>query len=111
MSLAWQILKELPRVLGTEPADPAAVRTRIRYMERNVGLPVRAIIILLLFYYLFFSKWFEDPTLARDTLADIPPRDMMLDVVRRFFLIHVVVNTGSASLWLGLRQLPTLCWH
>ena len=108
MSLAWQILKELPRVLGTEPADPAAVRTRIRYMERNVGLPVRAIIILLLFYYLFFSKWFEDPTLAGDTLADIPPREMILDLVRRFFLIYVVVNTGAASLLIGMRQLPTL---
>ena len=80
---------------------------RICYIERNVGLPVKAAGIALLTYYLFFSNWFGDFGGSGDFVpADVPPHEVALEVIRRFFLIYVVVSVGFASMLLGLRQLP-----
>jgi len=109
MNFVWQKRQEWSRALETVLSvapDPTEARTRIRSMERNLGLPVRAAVIALLFYYLFFSNWFEDLSLGSDTARDIPPREVMMDIVRRFFLVYVVVNVGFASLMLGMQQLP-----
>src|SRR5262245_24185169 len=109
MNLLWQKLRQWAHRLRTIEPDSAEVRTRIRYMERNIGLPVRTVVIALLFYYLFFSNWFEDVKLGGERAIDVPPREMVLDVLRRFFLMYVVVNVGFASLMLGMQQLP-LVW-
>jgi signal transduction histidine kinase len=109
MNFLWQKLKEWMRFLRVIEPDSADVRTRIRYMERNVGLPVRAVVITLLAYYLFFSNWIEDVKLGGEIAIDVPPREMVLDLLRRFFLLYVVINVGFASLMLGMRQLP-LTW-
>ncbi|HYE31723.1 MAG TPA: ATP-binding protein [Methylomirabilota bacterium] len=80
-------------------------RDRIRLMERNIGLPAKAAVILVLFYYLFFSNWFEDVTGVGAT-TDTPPREIALNIVRQFFLVYVCINTGVAALLLGMRQIP-----
>src|SRR5262245_46255236 len=109
MNFVWQKLQQWTHRLRTIEPDSTDVRTRLRYMERNIGLPVRAVVIALLFYYLFFSNWFEDVQLGGENAIDIPPREMVLDVLRRFFLMYVVVTVGFASLMLGMQQLP-LTW-
>ncbi len=106
MNFVWQKFQQWTRFLRTIEPDSADARARIRYMERNVGLPVRALVIALLFYYLFFSNWFEDPKLGGEMAIDVPPREILLDLLRRFFLIYVVANVGFASLMLGMEQLP-----
>ncbi len=103
MNFVGQKLEQWTHFLRTIEPDSADVRTRIRHMERNVGLPVRGLVISLLFYYLFFSNWFED---VGEKAIDVPPREMVLDVLRRFFLMYVVVNVGFTSLMLGMHQLP-----
>ncbi len=103
----WQTLKKLPEIL-TVPSVPdlALQEERIRHVERNIGLPVKAAVIVVLFYYLFFSKWFDDVTGGREIVADTPPREMVLETIRRFFLIYVVISVGMASMLLGMSQLP-----
>ncbi|MBI4660421.1 MAG: ATP-binding protein [Verrucomicrobia bacterium] len=78
---------------------------RIRYMERNVGLPVKAAVIGVLTYFLFLSRWVEEVTAPAGQTADIPPQ-IELEVIPQFFLIYVVINAGVASMLLSMRQLP-----
>lgn len=52
----------LPRALAISAPDAELQVYRIRFMERNVGLPIKWVIIVALFYYLFVSKWFDEGT-------------------------------------------------
>jgi signal transduction histidine kinase len=107
MSFPWQTLKALPRILSAPAPDLEQQVARVRYMERNVGLPVRAAGVLLLAYYLFFSNWFGDFGGSGDVLpADIPAQEVALEVIRRYFLIYVVASVGFACMLLSMRQLP-----
>src|SRR5690349_8527827 len=101
-----QTFRKVSHFLQLGEPDARQQTARIRYMERNVGLPVKAAVILVLFYYLFFSNWFDDVTSAKDASFETPPREIILEIIRRFFLIYVALNAGIASLLIGMRQLP-----
>jgi signal transduction histidine kinase len=107
MSFAWQSLKTLPRLLAVPTPDLDQQISRICYMERNIGLPVKGAAIVLLVYFLFFSNWFGDFGSTGDFIPpDIPAQEVALEVIRRYFLIYVVASVGFASMLLGMRQLP-----
>jgi signal transduction histidine kinase len=98
----WESLKTLPELLKLQSPDAQQHAARIRYMERNVALPVKAAVCIVLCYYLFFSNWFERFTGARESL----PQEVALETFRRFFLIYVILNAGVASLLVAMDQLP-----
>ena len=107
MSFPWHTLRMLPRILGAPAPDLEQQVARVRYMERNVGLPVRAAGIVLLAYYLFFSNWFGDAGGAGEIVpVDVPAQEVALEVIRRYFLIYVVASVGFACMLLSMRQLP-----
>ena len=108
MTFIWQRLIEFGKFLIAIEPDPAEVRTRIRHMELNLGLPVRVVVLCILFYYLFLSNWFENLQVGTSIEVDIPPREMVLDRVRWVFLGYVVINVGFGSLMLGMRHLPDM---
>lgn len=93
----WQALLYAPIWSGGVPPDPDQLATRIRHMERNIGLPTKAVVIGVLVYYLFFSRWFDEVTL---------PRQFALELVQRFFLVYVAFNVGVACLLIGMDQIP-----
>jgi signal transduction histidine kinase len=103
----WEALRALPDLLKLQHPDLEQHAARIRYMERNVALPVKAAVALVLTYYLFYSNWFESASGIRATGDDaILPRAVALETIRRFFLIYVVLNGGVASLLIAMDQLP-----
>jgi signal transduction histidine kinase len=107
MSFAWHNLRALPRLLTVPTPDLDQQIARICYMERNIGLPVKAAALVLLVYYLFFSHWFGDFGGSGDFVSpDVPAQEVALEVIRRYFLIYVVVSVGFASMLLGYRQIP-----
>jgi signal transduction histidine kinase len=116
---------QLSELLATSEPEPEVQLGRIRFMERNIGLPVKAVVIGFLLYILFFSSWFEDVTNVVGTAPTVksprtavqrsfltnkaeitlfPTVQVALEVVQRFFLIYVVINIGVASLLLGMSQ-------
>jgi signal transduction histidine kinase len=108
MTFRWYSLRQLRALLAAVSPDVRQQVARIRYTERNVGLPVKAAVLLLLFYFLFFSNWLTDTSVAGDQALDTPPREGEWDVIRRFYLFYVVANAGAASMLLGMRHLPFL---
>src|SRR5438874_1488282 len=107
MSFRWQFLGALPRFLSVPAPSLEQQLSRVAYIERNIGLPVKAAAIVLLAYYLFFSHWFGDFGSSGDYVpADMPAQEVALEVIRRYFLIYVVASVAFASMLLGMRQLP-----
>src|SRR5215210_5425346 len=102
----WEALRSLPEILKVDTPDTEQHAARIRYMERNVALPVKAAVFLVLCYYLFFSNWFERVTGVKAGSMETLPQEVSLETFRRFFLIYVVLNAGVASLLIAMDQLP-----
>ncbi len=102
----WESFKALPDLLKLQTPDSVQHADRIRYMERNIALPVKAAVALVLCYYLFFSHWFESVTGQRTGTMESLPQEVALETIRRFFLIYVVLNGGVASLLIAMDQLP-----
>ena len=105
MNFSRLTLKRLPRLLTVQTPDPEQQSARVRLMERNIGLPVKAAAILVLAYYLFFSNWFEGVA-APGGQNTAPPPQIELEIIRQFFLIYVALNVGVAGLLLGIRPVP-----
>jgi signal transduction histidine kinase len=97
-----QALRRLSNLLATRAPDPAQQALRIDAMERRIVLPVKAAVILILSYYLYFSFWFDEIT---------GPRELAFEFVRDYFLIYLIFNIAAALLLLGMRQLPIHLVH
>jgi len=87
----------LPDWLTSQAPDFGHQATRIRSVERNIILPTKGAIIVLLAWFLFFSKWFDEAYTFRDAV---------LLTVRLFFLIYVAVNLAAAIILVGMDELP-----
>ncbi len=84
MSFSWHTLKDLPRFVAVPAPDSEQQIARITYMERNIGLPVKAAAICLLVYYLFFGNWLGDFGGVGDSMtANVSPQEVVLEVIRR----------------------------
>ena len=70
MTLSWKTFTRLPDTLTVQAPDSEEQIDRIRYMERNIGLPVKAGVIAVLIYYLFLSNWLEQQTAPTDPVPD-----------------------------------------
>jgi signal transduction histidine kinase len=103
--LNWQTIKiKVPSLMATGLPDMDQQAFRIRWLERNIGLAVKAVVIGILFYYLFFSGWFENVTHNREALAVV--QEVALETIQRFFLVYIMVNVAAAIMLLGMAQLP-----
>lgn len=97
ISSAWKSLKQIPALLAVDAPDTPEQVRRLRTMERNLVLPAKALSLVVLFYYLLISNWYDEVTSQPDAV---------LLTVRFFFLIYLVVNIAEAILLAGLDQLP-----
>ena len=88
---------EARRWLAATTPDVGRQGARIRVMERNIVLPVKAVILLLLTYYLFFAHWFDDVYTVREAV---------LLTVRTFFLIYFALNLVTGIFVVGMDELP-----
>lgn len=57
--MRFKTLKELAGVLVSPPIDHKEQSRRIKFMEQNVALPVKAILFAIVFYFMFLSGEFE----------------------------------------------------
>jgi signal transduction histidine kinase len=92
----WPSLKQIKSWFHAEAQDVEQQQQRIHSMERNIILPIKGVVLAILVYYLYFSKWFEDEPL---------PRQLALELVQRFFLFYVALNVAVGSFLLGAAQL------
>lgn len=86
-----------PRLEAAESPHQRQIFFRLLHVERNFGLPVKAVVILLLAYYLFLTNWLDNT---------IDERNVALATVRVFFVLYVLMNLSGGIMLAGIRQLP-----
>lgn len=83
-----------------ETAPPAEqMATRLRLIERDVVLPVKAVLALILLYYIYGSVWFDDVAL---------PQTIAQQTIERFFLFYLALNLAVAGILLFARGVSWL---
>src|SRR5579884_1262045 len=65
-------------------------------MQRNIMLPVRAMVTIVVFYYLFYSHWI---------VAASETEVLVLETLQKFFIFYVVFNI-IATVLLLLKRFP-----
>ncbi|MCL4179846.1 MAG: hypothetical protein KJ072_19135 [Verrucomicrobia bacterium] len=86
-----------PEWITRERPDDAVEFGRIRVVERNLGVPVKAFLVVLLAYFFWWSRWFDEVVLFRESF---------LEVVQSFFLLYVILNVAAGVLLLLMDKLP-----
>jgi signal transduction histidine kinase len=84
------------RLADAPPPDEAVFLRRVRFVERGVMLPVKAVMLLLLLYFLFYAHWFVNPTSTREDA---------LNGLRNFFLIYLCLNVGTGIMVWGMDEI------
>ncbi len=77
------------------PVDEELFRRRVRFVELGLGLWVKAALLVISSYFLFFSDSFY---------RVMQPRDDLLNVVRTFLVIYGTAGVGAAWILLGMRK-------
>jgi signal transduction histidine kinase len=104
-----QFVKKLPQLLDLRMPEPERQLARIKLMERNIGLPAKASVLIVLCYYFFFSNWFDAVSSPgfRDTI-DANPHEIILQTIPPFFLAYIIINAAVATILLGMRHFTLL---
>jgi signal transduction histidine kinase len=63
-------IQKLMRLLAAPTIEPSQRAARIQAVEKDIVLPLRVLIIVILAYYFFFSGWFDTPGAAKLGTAD-----------------------------------------
>jgi signal transduction histidine kinase len=95
--LRQQLLQLVGLLKETTPA-PEEMARRLRTVERNVVLPVKAAFLLILMASFFASRWFEDVSL---------PQSVAQRTVEQFFIIYLLFNLVVAAVLIRTRDLPS----
>ena len=100
----WRTFLNLPRFFDLRPPEPARQVARIKLMERNIGLPVKAALFLVLFYHFFFSTWFHRVVRPAEGAETYFLHEIILEAIPPFFLAYFILNAGAATLLLGMHH-------
>ena len=98
-AINWQSLRKLREALREAAPPPEEMAIRLKKVERDVVLPVKAVFLGILSYDFYFSRWGSDLSL---------PRTVALEGVERFFLIYLVFSLAVAALLLVGRRPSSL---
>ena len=100
----WQKIKSLPGLLSVRVPPPDRQYARIRMMERDIGIPVKAAILIVLFHYFFISNFIETVIGSPTRPVPRPPHELIYENVPPFFMGYMLINAAIATLLLGMRH-------
>src|SRR5947199_10767552 len=94
----WQAFHKLRELLEETAPEPEQMLSRLLTIERDIILPIKAVVVgLLLYSGLFFPHLFVDVT---------TPRSVAQEVIHRFFLFYLALNVAVALVLVVSRRLP-----
>lgn len=76
--------------------EPVQQASRILEIQRNIVLPARTVFTGVVFYYLFYTRWLDQP----DTLQEV-----VLGALQQYFIFYIIFN-AIASVLLVLKRFP-----
>ena len=90
-------MRRLRKLLATGRPEPTEQAVRVVAMQRDIIMPSKAGVILVVLYSLFYSGWFYDVPTTRSVVQDL---------LKDFFLVYVLCNFVGAGLFVFWRRLP-----
>ena len=90
--MALDNIKRFFRIVSTSSIDAAEQYSRLKLMERDIGVPVKIAVLGLMAYFLFFTDFQE----GKDFILRARVK-VALEPVQQFFLGYVVVNLGAIT--------------
>jgi len=92
--LGWvQMWRDL---LDAPPQEDSVFLQRVSFVERGVTLPAKMVMMVVLLYLLFVSRWFRNLT---------PLQEDAWNLLRTFYLIYFCANVGAAIVVWGMEEL------
>lgn len=106
---ARQAVKKLARLMVVPGTEPTVHAARIQRFQRDIILPIKALLIITLAYFFYFSNWIEP---ARNSYTFRLFREVALETTFAFFLLYVLVTIAAGSIFIFVRRLPlpVLIW-
>src|SRR4051794_4080109 len=94
---ARPVLNKFARLVVSPGLEPALQAARIQAFQRNIILPIKALLIFTLVYYFYFSNWIDQTNSTRE---------VALDTARHFFLFYVLATIAVGAVFTAVRHLP-----
>jgi signal transduction histidine kinase len=102
----WESLRNWPRLLRTSAPDAERQRARVYSLERNIGLTVKAVLIVFLFYFFIVSRWATAAGVPSAVPLEWVTRRFAVQVLQLAFIVYVAVNLAVGILLYGMEQVP-----
>jgi signal transduction histidine kinase len=96
-TLSEEWFGKLRGLLATSLPEPAQQAARIVAMQRDVILPAKAGVSLVVLGYLFFSHWLEEPS----------TRGVVLENLKHYFEIYLGCTLLGSAFFVYWRRLPS----
>lgn len=90
-------LKKLARLVVSPGLEPALQASRIQAFQRDIVLPIKALLIFTLVYYFYFSNWIDQTNSTRE---------VALDTTRHFFFFYILATFAAGAVFVTVRNLP-----
>ena len=108
-------LKRIPALLAADKLDTEQQLARIQSMERNIGLPIRAGIVAVLLYFLYFSRSSGSPSSLPGTVWEAlffskwlgkatSESEVMLVLINWLSSVYLLVSLVSSVLLFYMRR-------
>jgi len=99
MKFRWTSFRNLRALLHETAPAPEEMALRLKTVERDIILPVKAVGLAILMYSLYRSRWFVDQTMTSGIVHAM---------FERFFIIYLCVNVIMAVLLIVSRDFPSI---
>ena len=73
-------------------------------MERDIGIPVKAAILIVLFHYFFVSNFIETVVGSPTKPVPRPPQELIYENVPPFFIGYMLISTAIATLLMWMKH-------
>lgn len=90
-------LKNLTALLAVDRIEPTQHESRIVAIQRNIAIPIRLIVIAVVFYYYFVSPWLVEA---------VKDYDVVLETTQNFFAGYALATLAFAALFYVVRRFP-----
>src|SRR3982074_2544550 len=100
MRFPTQTLRTLRELLRPTTPDPAQQLFRLKAIERDIVLPIKALYLAILAYYFYFTQWYGESEAAMQ---------MAVALTQKFFHIYLAANLAVGIYLLRSKRL-SLVW-
>ena len=103
-SICFKNFKKIRRffkLISTSSIDPDEQYSRLKLMERDLGVPIKIFVLAITAYFLFFTDEFKGTQWL----------DVALEPVQQFFMGYVLINVGAIAFLLFFNRWPLRVVH